>query len=168
MKNIKHKSFLSFIKPIFLIRLSNYRLSVRQISLIQNRPIYTKLKYDVQKFIKEKKRDYYETKLEQNIGKPKELWKTLKSLGLPSKKASVSNICLKNGDGISFDDAKNVSIFNEFYSNLAENLVKNLPTPTGKFGISSVKAYYNNIISSSKELELTQITEETIEKNFKS
>ena len=60
--------------------------------------IYKSSKYDVEKFIKEKKRDYYHTKLEQNIGKPKELWKTLKSLGLPSKKTPVSKICLNKED----------------------------------------------------------------------
>ena len=124
---------------------------------------YKSTKYDVEKFIKKKKRDYYHTKLEQNIGKPKELWKTLKSLGLPSKKTSVSKICLKKEDGISFDDATNASIFNKFYSNLADNLVKNLPLPSGKFGISSVRAYYNNLISPNKEFELNQTTEEIIE-----
>ena len=125
--------------------------------------IYKSTKYDVEKFIQKKKRDYYHTKLEQNIGKPKELWKTLKTLGLPSKKTSVSKICLKKEDGISFDDATNVSIFNKFYSNLADNLVKNLPLPSGKFGISSVKAYYNNLMSPNKEFELNQTTEEIME-----
>ena len=36
-----------------------------------------------------KKRDFYQV----NIEKPKELWKTLKSLGLPSKKSCESKIC---------------------------------------------------------------------------
>ena len=39
------------------------------------------------KLIKEKKRQFYTHKLKENIGKPKELWKALKSLGLPSKNA---------------------------------------------------------------------------------
>ena len=34
-------------------------------------------------------------KLNEKVGKPKELWKSLKSLGLPSKKASPSTICQK-------------------------------------------------------------------------
>ena len=106
--------------------------------------IYKSAKRDVEKLVKQKKREFYQNKLEQNIGKPKELWKTLKSLGLPSKKASNSKICLKKEDSISFDDATNTSIFNNFYSSLADNLVKKLPKPTGKFGISSVKNYYND------------------------
>ena len=31
----------------------------------------------------------------ENIGKPKELWKTLKTIGLPSKKSSLTKICLE-------------------------------------------------------------------------
>ena len=42
-------------------------------------------------------------KLSENIAKPKELWQTLKSLGLPNKKNSSSNICLKNKNGLLFD-----------------------------------------------------------------
>ena len=41
--------------------------------------------YEVKKLIAEKKRNYFETKLTENIGKPKELWKTMKALGLPNK-----------------------------------------------------------------------------------
>ena len=41
---------------------------------------YKKARYEVQKIIGEKKRNYFETKLTENIGKPKELWKTLKAL----------------------------------------------------------------------------------------
>ena len=57
--------------------------------------LYKSAKYNLQKLIKIKKRDFYQVKLTENIGKPKELWKTLKSLGLPSKKSCESKICLK-------------------------------------------------------------------------
>ena len=50
-----------------------------------------------------KKKQYFEEKLSENIAKPKELWQTLKSLGLPNKKNSPSNICLKDKNGLSFD-----------------------------------------------------------------
>ena len=42
-------------------------------------------KYLAMKLMKKKKKNFYKEKLEENIGKPEELWKTLKSLGLPSK-----------------------------------------------------------------------------------
>ena len=35
------------------------------------------------KLIKQKKIEFYNAKLTENIGKPKELWKALKNLGLP-------------------------------------------------------------------------------------
>ena len=47
--------------------------------------LYKEAKINVQKLIKNKKRDFYQEKLRENVGKPKELWKALKSLGLPSK-----------------------------------------------------------------------------------
>ena len=46
--------------------------------------LYKEAKINVQKLIKNKKRDFYQEKLRENVGKPKELWKALKSLGLPS------------------------------------------------------------------------------------
>ena len=61
--------------------------------------LYKEAKYQAQKLIKVKKKQFYKEKLKENIGKPKDLWKTLKSLGLPSKKGSnISNICLKKDD----------------------------------------------------------------------
>ena len=50
----------------------------------------------VQKPIKKRKGTFYEINLKQKINKPKELWKTLKSMGFPSKAPSASNICLKD------------------------------------------------------------------------
>ena len=38
---------------------------------------------------------FFEDKLQKNLKNSKELWKTLKSLGLNSKKTSQSKICLK-------------------------------------------------------------------------
>ena len=66
---------------------------------------YKKVKYHVQNLIWKKKKEFYETNL-----KPKELWKTLKSMGLPSK-AVTSNICLKDKNEIVFNATKNCSSF---------------------------------------------------------
>ena len=63
---------------------------------------------------------------------------------MPSKKASTSKIFLKEGEKISYDDANNASIFKTFYSSLADNLLAKLPFPSGKYGINSVKSYYEN------------------------
>ena len=125
------------------ILLKKFRKSKLQI----DEDLYKSSKYNIDKLIKEKKKTFYKSKLEQNIGRPKELWKTLKSLGLPSKKASTSKIFLKEGEKISYDDANNASIFKTFYSSLADNLLAKLPSPSGKYGINSVKSYYKNSLS---------------------
>ena len=52
---------------------------------------YKKVKYHVQNLIG-KKKEFYETNLTQKINKPKELWRTLKSVGLPSKAVNASDI----------------------------------------------------------------------------
>ena len=97
--------------------------------------IYKEARNEVQKTIKQKKKQYLEEKLSENIAKPKELWQTLKSLGLPNKKNSPSNICLKNKNGLLFDSLSIAETFKKYYSSLAENLALRLPKPTNNFGI---------------------------------
>ena len=109
--------------------------------------LYKEAKYHVMKLIKERKRQFYTDKLKENIGKPKELWKALKSLGLPSKKRSIANICLKKDDKTSFDDKTNANTFKEFYCNLASDLVAKLPPPSNRFGITSVRKYYQDVLN---------------------
>ena len=75
--------------------------------------------------IKERKIEFYNAKLTENIGKPKELWKALKNLGLPSKKSPSTNICLTKDNTTIFVNKENTNIFKKFYSTLADDLVKN-------------------------------------------
>ena len=70
-------------------------LKVKKSKLHIDEENYKKVKYQVQNLIRKKKREFYETNLRQKINKPKELWKTLKSMGLPSKAVTASNIYLK-------------------------------------------------------------------------
>ena len=56
---------------------------------------YKKARNRVQSKIKEKKKNFVKMTLKNNIGKPKELWKSLKNLGLPSKSDSQSNMSYK-------------------------------------------------------------------------
>ena len=69
----------------------------------------------VQSMIKKKQKNFIAEKLNQNIGKPKELWKSLKSFGLPSKQQSSSTICLEKDGILSFDHKANAEIFKDFY-----------------------------------------------------
>ena len=100
--------------------------------------IYKEAKNTVQCLIKEKKKNFFSKKLEEKIGKPKELWKNLKKLGLPKPKTPSSNICLKEHGGLSFCSLSIANNFKDFFSNLAQNLIEKLATGPKKFDINSV------------------------------
>ena len=57
----------------------------------------------VQTVIKRKMKNFFVDELNQNIGKPNELWKSLKSLGLPSKQMLSSSLCLEKDQNLSLD-----------------------------------------------------------------
>ena len=50
-----------------------------------DKDIYNVARYKVRKMIFNKNRSFFEKKISESIGTPKELWKALKSLGLPNK-----------------------------------------------------------------------------------
>ena len=81
-----------------------------------------KVKYQVQNLLRKKKREFYETNLRQKMNKPKGLWKTLKSMALPSKAVIASNICLKDKNEMVFNATKNCFIFKNYFASLAHNL----------------------------------------------
>ena len=101
--------------------------------------------YHAVKLTKKKKIQFYKEKF-KNIGKPNELWKPLKALGLPSKKGTISNICLKKDDIISFDDKANANALKECFCNLASYLVAKLPPSSNRFGLDTVCNYYQDIL----------------------
>ena len=83
---------------------------------------------EVQKLIRAKEKAYFEKKLTENIGKPKELWKSLKVLSLKFE-CYISNInCLENDKSGYFDVKDMVKKVSPYISNLAENLVSKNPS----------------------------------------
>ena len=86
----------------------------------------------------------------------------MKSLGLPSKKASPSTICLENDGTLSFDSKTNAEIFRDFYSNLASDLLKELPSPSNKFRKEAVKKYYENINLDRKSFSFRPTTQASV------
>ena len=99
--------------------------------------------------IKDRKRKRLQENLSENIGKPKALWKIIKELRLPDKKAPTTRICL-NTKKLTFCPRTIASIFKKHFANLASDLVKKLPDHTGKFGIPSVGQYYRDLTSVKK------------------
>ena len=92
-----------------------------------------------------KKREYFEKKLKENIAKPKDLWKTLKSLGLSKKISFVETNAIEDNKRLKYNLKSVAETFAKFYSILAESLLKNLPNSPNKFDINFVHHYYNNI-----------------------
>ena len=129
---------------------------------------YKKSQNKVQRVIKDKKKNFVIGKLNDNIGKPKELWKSLKSLGLPSKESSSPTICLEKDGTLSFDPKTNAEIFKDFYSNLANNLVKKLPPPPpNKYGKTAVNNYYKKLNLRGKNFSFAPVAPDTILKLLK-
>ena len=97
------------------------------------------------RLILQKKREYFENKLKENIAKPKDLQKTLKSLGLSKKFSAVQTNAIEDNKRLKYDLKSVVQTFAKFCSNLAQSLLKNLPNFPDEFDINSVHQYYKNI-----------------------
>ena len=115
--------------------------------------------------IKSKKKLYFERKLHENIAKPKELWKAIKSLGLPCKNSAVPNICLKDKDGsLNFEDSSNANTFKKFFENLANDLVLKLPKAPNLYTLGKTLLCYNSLGLSRNSFKFSQISEEDMHK----
>ena len=115
--------------------------------------------------ILKKKKSYFEEELGKNRNKPKELWKTLKSLGLSSDKARRSKISLNKDGAIQFEILENVNTFKRFYTELAEGFQEKLPRAPNKFTSQTTKSYYAKTSSNvSNDFEFSNVFEEDVKK----
>ena len=94
IKNNTHEWFDNEIAEAIKTR-EKYFKKFKKSKLQIDYNLYTEAKYNTQKLIKQKKIEFFNTKLTENIGTLKELWKSLKTLGLASVKTPLANICLK-------------------------------------------------------------------------
>ena len=121
----------------------------------------------MQKLISYKKKKFFENRINHSIGKPKELWKALKSLGLPSKTSVCGTTALKVKNTTSFETKSTLDVFKNYYSTLAKNLLKKLPTPPNRYTFNSIIQYYRHFIQTDA-FHLTYTTEIDIEKILRS
>ena len=127
---------LQRLQKLFQKSLKKFKKSNLQI----DNNFYIEAKCNIQKLIKEKKIEFFNRKLTDKIGEPKELWMSLKPLGLASIKSPLTDICLKTKyDVTNFDDQKNANIFKKCFCSLADDLLGNLPLPFSKFSLHSVR-----------------------------
>ena len=108
--NVHDKSFKKFKKSKFHI----------------DKEIYKIARYELQTLLLYKKKMFFENRLNDSIGKPKELWKALKSLGLPSKTSVCGTTAFKVNNTTSFETKSTLGILKNDYSTLADNLLKKI------------------------------------------
>ena len=101
----------------------------------------------MQKSISYKKKRFLENRLDDFIGKPKELWKVLKSLGLFSKTSVCGTTALKVKNTTIFETKSTLNVFKNYYSTLADNLLKKLPTPFNRYTINSRDNFFSRVSS---------------------
>ena len=104
--------------------------------------------------IKRKKVNYVKEQLQKNTNNPKELWKALENLGMPCQVYHQPKICIKENNLLQFNEKKNTNTLKDFYSNLAADLVNQLPAAKNKFGMNFVKEYYSALNRSSDSFKL--------------
>ena len=115
--------------------------------------------------ILKKKKSCFEEELRKNRNKPKEIWKTLKSLGLSSGKAMQSKVFLKKNGAIQFETLEKANTFKSFYSELAGGLQEKQPGAPNKFTSQTTKSYYaKTSCNMSNDFEFSSVSEEDTEK----
>ena len=118
-------------------------------SLKKDNDIYNAARYKVRKMIFDKNRLFFEKKLTESIGKPKDLWKALKSLRLPNKTSSCEVSALQINNTVEHDANLILEGFKNYYSTLAVKLVNMLPKTLNKYSINTVIKYYEHMIQGS-------------------
>ena len=83
-----------------------------------DKDIYNTGRYKVRKMIFNKNRSFSEKKLSESIGKPKDLWQTLKSLGLPNNIFSCEVSALKINNTVKHDANSVLEGFKNYYPTL--------------------------------------------------
>jgi len=82
--------------------------------LYEDKVAFKRIQNHVQSLIKKRKKQFMKNKLDENLGKPRELWKTLKSLGFSKTNTPGSKIGLEtNKDEIYFDSKENSEFFSQ-------------------------------------------------------
>ena len=112
----------------------------------------------MQNLIAKMKKEFVENKLKECIGKPKDLWKAIKSLGLPSKSGRCIVGALTENQIVKHDTKSILKTFKRFYSNLAGNLLAQLPKSPNRYTIKFISYYYKKL-SLSENFKLDATTE---------
>ena len=121
MKGNSKESFDRVVSEVINNREKRFRKFKSKIPLDQKN--YKKARCKVKKLISKKKRNYFETKLSENICKPEELSKTITSLN----KVFIAMINTFKDDKVVKYDSKSISeTFQVFFANMPEILLQKI------------------------------------------
>ena len=109
-----------------------------------DKKIYNKARNKLHRLMLQKK-TVLQKPIKGKCAKPKDLWKTLKSLGLSKKISLFEANVIEDNKRLKYNLKPVAKTFAKFYFNLDESLLKNLPNSSNKFDIDSVHQYYKNI-----------------------
>ena len=84
----------------------DYSKKFTSLGLDTDKDLLKAAKTSLKNIIEKSKKSLFQDKLKENSNNSKELWKTLKSLGMNSKSVNQSKICLKD-NGVTQFDQKN-------------------------------------------------------------
>ena len=116
---------------------------------------FNKLRNEVITKTRQAKNSYFSNKIEENKDNPKKLWDYFKPLGYSHKSKGKANIVLDINNEKCFDNKLVAEHFNNYYINVAANLVRKLPIIPKVYDVCSqaFKNYYHdkNIIPKSKK-----------------
>ena len=94
--------------------------------------------------IAQNKQAFFDEKLSENIGKPKELWSTLKSLGMLKKTVFSNFNAIDNNKSLKYNIKTMSNVFKDFFSNLAESFLAKLPDPSNKYNLEYIFLNHSN------------------------
>ena len=106
--------------------------------------------------LQKRKKEFFEKK--NCIGKPKDLWKAIKSLGLPDKSGRCIVRALAENQIVKHDTKSILKTFKRFYSNLAGDLLVKLSKSPNRYTTKPVSEYYEKL-PLSENFKLDSITE---------
>jgi hypothetical protein len=103
------------------------------------------------------KSKYFKGQILDNKNDNKKLWHNIKSLGYSNNKKESPKIVLSNDGETYHDPCRVASHFNNFFTNIASNLVQKLPAAKNLYSVASdtIRNFYRNI--SQKDFHLHHI-----------
>ena len=124
-----------------------------------DKELYKKSEYDALKLIASKKQAFFEGKLSETIGQPKQLWESLKSLGMPNKTVISNFNAIEENDTLTYGTRSISKMFKNFF--LANSVLVMLPNPPDKYNLQSVTRYYSSF-TISDDFCLSNTSEEKV------